>query len=82
MLFGRCARVRLAAADKRPETFAFRNIGDDPVTIMRVTSSCGCTTPRLDKRTYAPSESGAITARFEIGQRSITRWRMRESTRW
>lgn len=41
-------------------TFVFRNTGDEPVTISRVKTSCGCTTAGLEKKTYAPGESGQI----------------------
>ena len=67
---------RSVSIEAKPEqavieaAFAFVNTGDDPVTITRVTTSCGCTTPSLDKRTYAPGETGAILARFEIGDRT------------
>ncbi len=50
-------------------TFAFRNSGTTPVTIKSVKTSCGCTTTKLDKTTYAPGEKGALTARFIFGQR-------------
>jgi hypothetical protein len=50
-------------------TYAFKNTGTAPVTIKRVRSSCGCTAADLDKRTYAPGESGEITAKFTLGDR-------------
>lgn len=49
--------------------FAFTNTGDEPVTIESIQSSCGCTTAALDKKTYAPGESGSITATFSFGDR-------------
>jgi hypothetical protein len=49
--------------------FAFKNTGPTAVTIKRITSSCGCTTARLEKRIYEPGESGEITARFTFGNR-------------
>ena len=50
-------------------TFAFSNTGSTPVTIEDVHSTCGCTVPTLDKRTYAPGESGTIRAVFTLGDR-------------
>jgi hypothetical protein len=50
--------------------FPFRNAGDEAVTIAKVTSSCGCTVPTLEKRVYAPGESGTIEAVFTYGGRS------------
>lgn len=49
--------------------FPFRNAGEAPVTITSIKSSCGCTTARLEKRTYEPGESGEITGEFRIGSR-------------
>ena len=49
--------------------FAFKNTGPDTVTIKRLKSSCGCTTARLSKNTYAPGESGEIEVKFTFGGR-------------
>ncbi len=49
--------------------FTFKNTGATPVTIKQLRSSCGCTTARLDKKTYAPGESGEVLARFVFGDR-------------
>lgn len=57
-------------ADSSAEAvFRFTNTGEEPVTITRMTSSCGCTVPELEKRTYAPGEGGEITALFTFGSR-------------
>ena len=50
--------------------FPFTNEGDQTVTIESVRSSCGCTVPELEKREYAPGESGEITAVFTFGTRT------------
>jgi hypothetical protein len=49
--------------------FAFRNTGAAPVTIKSMRSSCGCTTAKLDKKTYAPGEQGEVVLRFTFGDR-------------
>jgi len=49
--------------------YSFKNIGTTPVTIKTMRSSCGCTTPHLDKKTYAPNEIGEVTVRFVFGDR-------------
>ncbi len=49
-------------------TYSFRNTGDAPITIGRITSTCGCTVPELDKRRYEPGESGEIEAVFNAGR--------------
>jgi hypothetical protein len=40
--------------------FTFRNRGPDAVEIINLESSCGCLTPRLEKRRYEPGERGSI----------------------
>ena len=49
--------------------YAFRNAGAVPVTIKSLRSSCGCTTAHLEKKTYAPGESGEVALKFIIGDR-------------
>jgi hypothetical protein len=50
-------------------SYAFKNVGAASVTITKVRSSCGCTAAKLEKRTYAPGESGEIVAKFTLGDR-------------
>lgn len=49
--------------------FAFKNTGTESVKIKRVVTSCGCTTAKLAKETYAPGESGEIEVNFVFGSR-------------
>ena len=62
--------------DRSPEdrhvtaTFAFRNTGSAPVTIKSVKTSCGCTSARLAKKTFAPGESGEIAAKFTFRKKA------------
>lgn len=44
-------------------TFNFKNVSDKTVKIT-VAASCGCTVAGLEKDTYAPGETGKITASF------------------
>lgn len=50
-------------------TFKFKNVGDFVITIKEIKPGCGCTTATLEKKTYAPGESGEITATLTIGNR-------------
>lgn len=64
--------ISLKAAPDRDTVEAryhFTNAGNAPVEIQQIESSCGCTTAELDKRNYAPGESGEIVAKFTIGSR-------------
>lgn len=56
-------------AEQVTAVYRFKNIGDEPVTITEIKSSCGCTTAALEKKTYAPGESGQIEATLKIGSR-------------
>lgn len=41
-------------------TVNFTNNGDQPLVIDEVKTPCGCTKVTLDKKTYAPGESGSF----------------------
>jgi hypothetical protein len=61
---------RKKSADEKVEvTFPFKNATDGVIEIKSVTSSCGCTTPALQKKSYKPGESGEIRATFKFGHR-------------
>jgi hypothetical protein len=45
--------------------FRVKNRGDRPVTIREITTSCGCTTAEIDKRTLDPGGQATLTVRFD-----------------
>ena len=45
-------------------SFEFSNKGNHPVTIQKVTSSCGCTTPDWTKEPVAPGQKGYVKVTF------------------
>lgn len=49
---------------KVSHTFGFTNNGQEPVSIDRVTASCGCTTSEYSSRVVMPGERGEITVGF------------------
>ena len=49
--------------------FVFKNTGPDTINIRRVQSSCGCTTARPSRNSFAPGESGDIDVKFTFGAR-------------
>jgi hypothetical protein len=49
--------------------FRFINKGDAAVKISRLKSSCGCTTPTVAKRDFAPGERGELAVTFNFGER-------------
>jgi hypothetical protein len=50
--------------------FPFENRGSYPVTIKEITTSCGCTSTSLEKKTYAPGESGVLHVVFNSAGRT------------
>ncbi len=49
--------------------YPFTNTSKETVTVVKMESSCGCTVPELEKKVYAPGESGVVVARFSVGDR-------------
>jgi hypothetical protein len=46
--------------------FDFTNTGDKPITIVELKPNCGCITGKVEKKTYAPGESGAVQVIFNL----------------
>ena len=49
-----------------PVSFVFANAGKSPVSITKVTSSCGCVTVLYDSSPVAPGAEGKVNAFFNI----------------
>lgn len=58
-------QVAAVGRDAVEVAFRFSNLDKLPVTIVSLQPSCGCTTTRLEKTTYAPGEKGVLTAIFD-----------------
>jgi hypothetical protein len=66
--------------------FVFTNIGDQPIIIERVQSSCGCTIPKKPEGPIMPGEKGEIkvsyaTSRVGGFSKSITIFSNAKNTR-
>ena len=59
------------SASQRKVTFVFTNLGDAPVMIENVESSCGCTKVTYPKRSVKPGKSGKINVEFDGGGISL-----------
>lgn len=46
-------------------TFVFTNRGDAPLTVEKISSSCGCTAALASAKVLAPGESGELQASFD-----------------
>jgi Protein of unknown function (DUF1573) len=44
--------------------FKFENIGDATLIIKNVSTSCGCTAPKLEKKEFQPGEKGTLPVIF------------------
>jgi len=45
--------------------FKFKNVGDAPLIISKVKTSCGCTVPKYSKAPITPGESGELTIKYD-----------------
>ena len=46
-------------------TFSFKNEGTEPLEIINVATSCGCTSAKPEKAVYNPGEAGEIPVTFD-----------------
>lgn len=51
-------------------TFKFTNIGEAPLLISDIRTTCGCTTPNYTREPIAPGESGEIDVQFNSNGKS------------
>ena len=48
-----------------PKVFIFKNIGDQPIIINKIQSSCGCTVPKKPEKPIMPGEDGEIKVSYD-----------------
>jgi hypothetical protein len=53
--------------------FRFKNAGEEPLTILGFTASCGCLKPRLDEMNYAPGTGGIFAVFADTANEASTR---------
>ncbi|MEM0896065.1 MAG: DUF1573 domain-containing protein [Verrucomicrobiota bacterium] len=56
-----------ASEDSTTVTFILENKSEAEIQIEGVKTSCGCLVAKTDKDSYAPGESGEVTAVFKVG---------------
>lgn len=59
---------KIEKGEKVTAHFKFTNKGDAPLEIINVETSCGCTSAKPAKNTYAPGESGELDVHFDSGR--------------
>ncbi|MDZ4757165.1 MAG: DUF1573 domain-containing protein [Bacteroidota bacterium] len=52
-------------------TFSFKNSGDQPLIINKVSPSCGCLVSAFTKEPIAPGAEGSITVKFNSKDRPL-----------
>lgn len=50
--------------------YTFKNIGDNPLHILKVTAACGCTITDYSKQPILPGEHGTINVSFDSANKS------------
>jgi hypothetical protein len=55
----------ISNTDPVRQTFQVRNAGQGTLKIMGVSTSCGCTTARVDKEHLDPGETAALTVTYD-----------------
>ena len=61
---------KVGPSSKSVYGFKFSNIGDGTLKITKVTKTCGCTPFTLEKKEYAPGESGELKVRYNSGSKA------------
>jgi hypothetical protein len=56
---------KIAKNSNGERTFVFTNIGDAPLLIKNIQSSCGCTIPKTPKKPIMPGENGEIIVSYD-----------------
>ncbi|XCI75658.1 MAG: DUF1573 domain-containing protein [Flavobacteriales bacterium] len=45
--------------------FEFKNVGEKPLILSNVSTSCGCTIPNWSKQPIAPNQTGEISVKYD-----------------
>ena len=56
---------KIALGSDGIRTFEFTNIGDAPLIIKEIKSTCGCTVPKKPERPIMPGEKGEISISYD-----------------
>ncbi|NLR92772.1 MULTISPECIES: DUF1573 domain-containing protein [Flammeovirga] len=54
----------ITEGDKVTHIFKYKNVGEVPLTITNVKTTCGCTAPNWDRKPLAPGEESELTVTF------------------
>lgn len=56
---------KISKGSKGERIFTFTNVGDAPLIIKNIQSSCGCTVPKKPEKPIMPGEKGEIKVSYD-----------------
>lgn len=56
---------KVAEGSEGTRVFEFTNVGDAPIIIKRIQSSCGCAIPKKPEKPIMPNEKGRIEVSYD-----------------
>ncbi|ARV07944.1 hypothetical protein BTO04_00880 [Polaribacter sp. SA4-10] len=56
---------KIAKSSNGVRTFVFTNVGDKPLTINKIQSTCGCTVPKKPEHPIMPGDKGEIKVSYD-----------------
>lgn len=59
---------KIEKASNGERTFVFKNIGNQPLVIEKIKSSCGCTVPKKPETPIMPGEKGEIKVSYNTNR--------------
>jgi hypothetical protein len=68
-----CDLGEVGQGTKNTCEFRFTNTGRGPLKIGKISRTCGCTVFQLDKKQYAPNETGTIKVSYTAGKSTGTK---------
>lgn len=60
---------KVKEGEKVVHVFEFKNVGDEPLRILKAEAGCGCTTPEFSAAPVLPGKSGSIKVTFNSAGR-------------
>ncbi|AUC22983.1 hypothetical protein BTO15_13175 [Polaribacter sejongensis] len=59
---------KIEKGSDKERVFVFSNVGDEPIVISRIQSSCGCTIPKKPEAPIMPGEKGEIKVSYDTNR--------------
>lgn len=59
---------KIGQGSEGKRVFEFTNVGDSPIDISRIQSTCGCTVPKKPEKPVMPGEKGQIEVSYDTNR--------------